>query len=307
VAATADPRWPSAASLLRAAARPGRLQAAVLGVHTYASSVSPRSAASTPAAVRTALERFSTWSWSDGVDLLDAVDVVDLGDVDEPDAPEGRERVAKALAGAEAARLLLVALGGDNSATSLVLSALAGEDLSTWGLVTLDAHHDLRDGHSNGSPVRELLDAGLDPRRVVQIGIADWSNSAPYARVARDVGITVIPRGALRSRSLAAVVEEALDVAGTGGSSVYVDVDLDVVDRAAVPGCPAAAPGGLSPDELRAAVRLLAADPRVRAVDVTEVDVERDAPDERTVRLAALVVLEVLAGLVANPGPRVAA
>jgi len=36
----------------------------------------------------------------------------------------------------------------------------------------------------------------------------------------------------------------------------------------------------------------------VRAIDVTEVDVERDAPDQRTVRLAALLVLEILAGFV---------
>ena len=43
-------------------------------------------------------------------------------------------------------------------------------------------------------------------------------------------------------------------------------------------------------------VRRLCADPRVRAIDVTEIDVTRDSPDERTVRLAALVVLEALAG-----------
>ena len=85
---------------------------------------------------------------------------------------------------------------------------------------------------------------------------------------------------------------------GPRRTAVYVDVDLDVVDRAAVPGCPAAVPGGLTADELRCAARLLAgATARVRAIDVTEVDVERDADDERTVRLAALVVLEALAGL----------
>ena len=48
-------------------------------------------------------------------------------------------------------------------------------------LVTIDAHYDLRDGVSNGSPVRRLVESGLDPRRIVQIGIADFANSAAYA------------------------------------------------------------------------------------------------------------------------------
>ena len=40
----------------------------------------------------------------------------------------------------------------------------------------------------------------------------------------------------------------------------------------------------------------MSAHPQVSALDVTEIDVARDAPDERTVRLGALVVLEALAG-----------
>jgi formiminoglutamase len=52
----------------------------------------------------------------------------------------------------------------------------------------------------------------------------------------------------------------------------------------------------LSADELREFVRIVSAHPQVSALDVTEIDVARDAPDERTVRLGALVVLEALAG-----------
>jgi len=247
--------------------------------------------------VRAALERFSTYSWLDEVDLVEVVDVVDHGDVTDPDGPGGRGRVAEAIRGVDLACELLIVLGGDNSATAAALSALAGDELDTWGLITLDAHLDLRDGRSNGSPVRELLASGLDGAYVVQIGIADFANSAAYAQDAARAGITVIPRCSLRERPMGDAVTEALAVAGHGGRRIYVDVDLDVVDRAAVPGCPAAAPGGLTPDELRCAVRLLAAARQVRAIDVTEVDVERDADDERTVRLAALVVLEALAGL----------
>ena len=33
------------------------------------------------------------------------------------------------------------------------------------------------------------------------------------------------------------------------------------------------------------------------ALDITEIDVERDSDDERTIRLAALLVLEALSGV----------
>src|ERR1019366_338745 len=124
---------------------------------------------------------------------------------------------------------------------------------------------------------------------VVQMGLADFSNSAAYAHDAMKAGITVLARWELRDQPLAVSVARALEVAGEGGRPIYVDIDLDVADRASVPGCPAAAPGGLSSDEVRQAARLLARDQRVRALDVTEIDVARDADDQRTVRLAALV------------------
>ena len=78
---------------------------------------------------------------------------------------------------------------------------------------------------------------------------------------------------------------------------MFVDIDVDVCDRAAVPGCPSAAPGGLSADELRELAFAFGGDARVRAVDITEIDATNDAADRRTIRLAALLVLEAAAGL----------
>ena len=82
------------------------------------------------------------------------------------------------------------------------------------------------------------------------------------------------------------------------------DSVLDICDRAVAPGCPASVPGGLQAWELRALVRALATDPRVRSADIVEVDATADAPDGRTVRLSALCVLELLAGLHARKGSR---
>lgn len=291
-----DPRWPRAITWLADGPGDRPVDLAVLGVPASRTSLSPTSAHRTPGAVRAALARYGTYAGSRGADLA-TLAPLDLGDLADPDSDE--QSTTAAAAGAVARSRCLVALGGDNSITYAVMRG-AVADLGTAGLVTLDAHHDLRDGVSNGSPVRRLVEAGLDPRHVVQVGIADFANSRAYAERAREWGITVVPRQALHRRSMAEAMTEALDVAAGGGGDVYVDLDVDVCDRSVAPACPASVPGGLAAHELREAAYLAGADPRVRGVDVTEVDALADTQDGRTVRLAALCLLEVAAGLVSR-------
>lgn len=297
-----DPLWPRAGHWIVPAdhADVPESDLALLGVPASRTSISPTSAHATPGAVRDALLRYSTYSTAHDVDVA-VLSAVDMGDVVDPDGPEGEARVATVLDGALDRHRLLVTVGGDNSITYSVMRGLfegGGVPLADCGLVTVDAHHDLRDGASNGSPVRRLIDeGGLLGSSVVQIGIADFANSAPYARRARDSRITVVPRSALRGADLARVAADALAIAGAGGRPVYVDLDVDVCDRAEVPACPAAAPGGITADELRQLAFAFARNPRVRAIDIAEIDATIDAHDQRTVRLAALLVLEAAAGL----------
>jgi len=294
---THDPRWPRAADWFvpakRLAGAPADL--GLLGVPAWKTSITPTGAHATPGAVREALARYSTYCASHGLDVA-TLTAADFGDVEDPDGPDGEARAMRAAADAAAACRLVVAVGGDNSLTYPVMSGVFGGKLADCGLITVDAHHDLRDGETNGSPVRRLLAAGLPGGNVVQLGIADFANSEAYAARAHDAGITVVPRGAFRHRDVAELAGAALAVAGAGGRPVYVDLDVDVCDRAAVPGCPSAAPGGLSADELRQLAFLFGRDPRVCAIDITEIDATIDARDRRTVRLAALLVLEAAAG-----------
>ncbi|MHB2028040.1 MAG: arginase family protein [Acidimicrobiales bacterium] len=297
MATTHDPGWPAASSLLQRVPTPGREHVALVGVPTYATSVSQRSSHSTPDAIRRALERYSTWSFEDNVDLASFATIVDYGNVVEPDAPGGSERVAARLAEVAEGSLLTVVLGGDNAATWHSMRALAAGHLEQFGLITLDAHLDLRDGRSNGSPVRQLIEEGLDGHYVVQLGVGEFSNSSFYARRALDAGITTIGRSAFFREDVATLVRRAVDVAGASGRPIYVDIDLDVADRAVVPGCPGAAPGGLGAYEVRQFAREIVTYPGVKAIDITEIDVGRDSADERTVRLAAVLLLEIVAGL----------
>lgn len=285
-----DPKWPRAARWLATGSLQPRF--AVLGVPAHETSISHTDAHATPSAVRVALARYSTYSTRMNLDLTD-LPVADLGDVVDPDHFEGELRVADAVRRVEPDTLLF-ALGGDNSITFSVMHGMGS--LEATGLVTLDAHYDLRDGASNGSPVRRLIDAGLDPRRIVQVGINDFSNSTPYGRYAREAGITVFTRDDVAERGMATIMREALAIAGVNGAPIHVDLDVDVCDRAVVPACAAAAPGGISAHELRIAARLAGADVRVRAIDATEVDATKDSADGRTVRLVALCLLEAAMG-----------
>jgi len=291
-----DPKWMRAHTLF--AEGKSNAEIALIGVPAHESSISATSAHLTPAAVRTALSRYSTYSTSSGIDLAGKT-FHDLGDVQSPDGAEGIARVKTAVNGLLAVHKLVIALGGDNSITYSVASSL-WPDLSNVGLITFDAHHDLRDGNSNGSPVWQLIQAGLPGKNIVQIGIADFANSAEYSARAKENGITVISRADLRMQSIGAAVKQALEIAGAGGREIYVDLDVDVCDRSVVPACPAAMPGGISADELRQGAFLLAADKRVRAIDITEIDAALDTPDQRTVRLAALLVLEASSGFAAR-------
>jgi formiminoglutamase len=292
-----DAAWPRAAELLVDEVTTGHLVVGLLGISTWANSISPRSGASTPDAVRGALTRFSTYLVDGQFDLLDHLRVLDAGDLADPDARGAAERAIAALATIDPVAPCVV-LGGDNSATVLGLRGRSGDALECWGLVTVDPHLDVREGHSNGSPVRELVESGLDPRHVVQVGTADFVNSRQDATWASSAGVTRLTRDHVDREGLDATLATALDLAGADGRSVYVDLDVDCVDQSAAPACPAAVPGGLSAAQLRRLARLAGRDTRVAAVDLTEVDLERDAPDLRTVRLVALCVLEFLAGVV---------
>jgi len=279
-----DPLWPRGASLFSSQVD-NRADVMIVGVPASQTSLSPTSAHETPQAIRQALQRYST-AHSDPRVNLEKISLCDAGDVTSPDGDEAGAIAQLKSIGAKSS--LLIALGGDNSITYSGVQATGAT-----GLITLDAHYDLRDGVSNGSPVRRLIEAGLSGKKVVQIGIADFSNSTAYAKRAKEFGITVIPRSELRSKSVEEIWARALSIAG---DKVYVDFDMDVCDRSVVPACPAAAPGGMSADELRQFAFLAGTSPSVIGADITEIDATKDSADERTVRLASLVVLEMAAG-----------
>jgi formimidoylglutamase len=301
---TEDPLWPRASQWLAdGGAHDGR-RLAVVGVPLSRTSISPSGAHTTPAAVRSALHRFATYYARLDVELLDSVSVRDFGDLPVSELA-GEEALAAVDAGLVALDLssyeLVVLLGGDNAITRPALRTLL-PDLDRVGLVTLDAHHDVRGFHAgptNGTPVRGLIEDGLRGENVVQVGIGDLTNSRAYRRWCDEHGIRIVSARAARAGGVGEVVRRELDALAARCDAVYVDLDVDVVDAAFVPGCPGARPGGLLPTELLHAAVEAGRHPAVRAVDIVEVDATAD-PTGITADLAAICLLSVAAGLAAR-------
>ena len=295
-----DPQWPRASAWLASGGAADGRRLGVVGVPLSRTSISPSGAHETPAAVRAALSRFSTFHAGLDVDL-EALRVRDSGDLHVAvlDGEQAIARVASGLRDLPPSELLVV-LGGDNAVTRPAMRALV-PDLSRAGLLTLDAHHDVRgfhDGPTNGTPVRGLIADGLPGSSVVQVGIGHLTNSRAYRRWCDDRGITVVSADEARD-DVAAVVRRELDRLAETCDALYVDLDVDVVDRVFVPGCPGARPGGLLPSDLLAAAVETGRHPAVRAVDVVEVDATAEPPGV-TVDLAAMCLLSAAAGFAAR-------
>jgi len=279
-----DPKWPRAASLISQEIS----DVAIIDIPAFKTAITKTGADKTPKAIREALKGYSTFSYTTQSDL-GKISIEDLGEIENPD--DNEQKTIEKLKSLH--KQLVIALGGDNSITYAATLGLVGKDLANARLITLDAHHDLRDGVSNGSPIRRLIDAGFNPSNIYQLGINDFSNSPEYAIYAKSVGVNVISRSEIAEIGIAKACQKALE--GAKGE-IFVDIDVDVCDRSVVPGCPAAAPGGISAFELRQAARILASDKRVKGIDITEIDATSDSADQRTIRLGALLVLEIAAG-----------
>jgi len=296
-----DPYWPRASAWLASQTDQGGLvRLAVLGAPVHRGSITPGQCHLAPQAIRAALQRFSLYDVGSKVDLS-SLSIRDWGDLDlEGALPEQalapiEGGVRRALSTAE----VLVLLGGDNSITRGGCRGLA-DSLKRCGLLTLDAHLDFRDlkaGLSNGNPVSALVADGLSGSHVVQVGIQPFANSKVYAERAHAAGIRIIPADEVRQRGIDSVVSEVLRDLSDEVDAIYVDLDLDVLDRIHAPATPGSRPGGLMPAEILLAARRCGLNPKVKILDLVELDPTKDIADV-TVMTAAACLLAFASGVV---------
>jgi formiminoglutamase len=289
--------WPSIADLIVAE---GDAPVALLGAPMEAASVTPGRCDLAPDAVRGTLRRISTYDLETGDDLGDHLRVRDLGDVAVRglSPADGFRPIVDAVGQAAASHELLLLLGGNNAITRPAAHGL-GLPLGDVGLVTLDAHFDMRGtaaGPMNGNPVRCLLEDGLPGRNLVQIGLAPFANTKKMHDDALAAGAAAYSIAECLEDGIFAIIDDALERL-SHVEAIVVDFDIDVIDRAQLSGAPGARPGGMPAQMFFDAARRLAAEERVRLVDLTEFDPSLDATDLSALT-AARWVAEVLAGFV---------
>ncbi|MDR6871777.1 formimidoylglutamase [Bosea sp. BE125] len=282
------------------------LDCAIVGVPYDGASVVRTGSRHGPDAVRQGLMYFTTYSSRDRRTMTD-FRAADIGDVQVvlTDMEGTFKRITQTVSTLVSRGIVPVMIGGDHSIAYPnmrgVMEAMGpGKKL---GVIHFDAHHDLRKAHlgaeSSGVPFRKTLEMPgtlLSGPNLVQIGMAEFTNSPQLDDYAKAMGVTVVSGLEVRERGMAAVVEQALEVAGNGTDAIYVSVDIDVLDLSQAPGTAAPNPFGLPAHDIQYALRKIGASGKVIGADLVEISPPFD-PRNITGSTGASLILSLLYGL----------
>ncbi|MGZ4907784.1 MAG: agmatinase [Halobacteriota archaeon] len=219
-----------------------------------------------PEAIRKGSYNFEPYDYDYDCDLVN-VPVYDMGDVEFGNVTDMMAELQPTVFHVIKDGKVPVILGGEHSVTLPCIRALA-EDKNVTAVV-FDAHLDLKEcylgnkyGHASVS--RNILECSIP---LIQIGVRSGTR-AEY-RYAREKSV-FFTMDQLRRDGLGNVLNNVLRLIES--NSVYLSIDIDVLDPAYAPGVGNPEPYGLTPLELRTAIRRLA--PAASGFDIVEI-----APD----------------------------
>ena len=261
-------------------------------------------------------------------------DVLDKGDIRAP-TPETRDEgdptkkyikeIAAVCQGlfdcsveAFEAGALPVVLGGDHSlgAGSVAAASMHARGLGQpLGLLWVDAHGDMNtpssstSGNVHGMPLAALL--GWEPAELSQLGgfapkilpqhtvIIGVRNLDDREKgIVRGSGVHVFTMKDIDRLGIAAVTEQAIDLATRGTAGVHVSFDMDVCDPAIAPGVGTPVKGGLDYREAHMFMEMLADADATLSLDIVEVNPVLDVQNSTAVLGTELVLsalgLEIL-------------
>jgi arginase len=208
---------------------------------------------------------------------------------------------------------LPLVLGGDHSLAAgsvAATSAHARAQGERFGLIWLDAHGDMNtptstgSGNVHGMPLAALLGPEpaelstlggfgpkIDPDHVVLIGVRNLDDQEKH--LVRESRIHVFTMKDIDRSGIAAVIEQAITLAGGGTGGIHVSFDLDVCDPGIAPGVGTPVKGGLDYREAHMVMEVLADSGRVLALDMVEVNPTLDVRNS-TAELGTELVLSAL-------------
>jgi len=200
-------------------------------------------------------------------------------------------------------------IGGDHSIAMGTISGLAAhlkKSGQKLGLIWFDAHGDMNrpdstpSGNIHGMPLAHLLGYGdpdlssihgvhpaVEPENVVLIGIRDIDQKE------RDFinasGVTAYTMRDIDQLGMARVAREALEIVNDGTAGFHVSFDLDGCDPEVIPGTGTTVPGGVSFREAHLLLEECAADGRILALEVVELNPFLDHANVSAERAVTLI------------------
>ena len=213
--------------------------------------------------------------------------LVDCGDVD---AAPSRGDVTMANLTRDVQRILKrgampIVLGGDHTLTYPVVRAFD----KPMHVIQLDAHLDYTpviEGMTYINSTSMRLIHQLDRvKSLTQFGIRSMRDMKQNADDARANGGRIITMPEIRQDGAASIADHIPE-----GDDVYVTIDIDAYDMSLCPGCISAEPGGLTYEEMQAALRAITGRLNVVGFDFVEVNPPLDVGTGVTSYLGALTV-----------------
>src|SRR3954447_23242091 len=202
--------WPNLSDLI---SNDSNAPVGLVGAPLATGSVTPGRCDLAPDLLRQTLRRIGRYDIETKRELSTSIN--DRGDADLAgltiEQATGPIRDAVAASASQHALTLLV--GGNNAVTRPGVLGL-GMPLNKVGLITLDAHFDMRNLHhglSNGNPVRALIEDGLPGANIAQIGLASFANSRDMHEDALGAGNLVVTMAEVRIGGIDAAISKAFD------------------------------------------------------------------------------------------------
>src|SRR4051812_46566413 len=203
--------WPNLSELV--STMHGDAPVGLVGAPLAVGSVTPGACDLAPGVLRQTLRRIGRYEVETGLEL--ETRVLDRGDVDLGGATieEATPFITEAVTASVGAHALTLLVGGNNAVTRPGVLGVGGE-IAKIGLITLDAHFDMRDtsdGLSNGNPVRALMDDGLPGGNIAQIGLASFANTQQMHADAIAAGNLTITMNQVREGGVDQAIDRAFE------------------------------------------------------------------------------------------------
>jgi agmatinase len=258
-----------------------------------------------PRGIRAAQSSHGDHSLQLDVDPFKVLTVVDAGDANVVPSlwERGHAMIYRKVREVAETGAIPIILGGDHSITWPAATAIAEiRRPGTIGIVHFDAHADTGNdfygqlaGH--GQPMRRLIESGaVAGRNFIQVGLRGyWPGQETFAWM-KEQGMRWHLMTELEERGAEAVIADAIEEALDGPDSIYLSVDIDVVEPGLAPGTGTPEPGGMLGREILRAIRQIVGRVDLAAMDIVEVAPAYDWA-ESTALLANRCAMEAISAL----------